>query len=157
MHELWRPANGSDKYWVSNHGRVRGPRGKILKQSKLNGKYHAVTVDGRSQLIHHLVAKAFIGDRPKGYFCCHKDDDKSNNHIDNLYWGTPSENTADIQKNGKSNPAKGFQNGRCSLTLELIEQILAAKGTQYTVARKFNISITTVWRLRNGIHWSQCN
>ena len=156
MQELWRPANGSDKYWISSYGRARGPSGKILKQSRLNGKYHAVTVDGRSQLIHHLVAKAFLGERPEGLWCCHKDDDKANNNVDNLYWGTPSENTSDMLKNGQANPPKGFRNGNCQLTLEQIQQILTAKGTGESVAQKFGVGPSTVSRLRRGKHWSQC-
>lgn len=33
-------------------------------------------------------------------FACHRDDNKDNNCLTNIYWGTPKENTADAIRNG---------------------------------------------------------
>lgn len=35
------------------------------------------------------------------YICCHRDDDETNNHISNLYWGTYSDNGKDAVRNGR--------------------------------------------------------
>jgi hypothetical protein len=37
----------------------------------------------------------------KKHMCCHKDDNRSHNHIDNLYWGTAVDNASDAKRNGK--------------------------------------------------------
>ena len=49
-----------------------------------------------------LILETFKGPKPRSdYECCHKDDDRSNNHIDNLYWGTRGNNIEDAWENGK--------------------------------------------------------
>jgi HNH endonuclease len=49
----------------------------------------------RKRLLAILVLTAYRGPRPDGLQGCHRDGDKLNNTLDNLYWGTPAENTAD--------------------------------------------------------------
>lgn len=48
--------------------------------------------DGRKRqiAINSIVAQVFIGPRPPGTCPCHKDNDLSNYHADNLYYGVPS-------------------------------------------------------------------
>jgi len=38
----------------------------------------------------------------KRYECCHRDDNRAHNHIDNLYWGTHAQNMHDASVNGKA-------------------------------------------------------
>lgn len=59
-------------------------------------------VDGRSvyRKVHYLVLEAFAGTRPEGMLALHRDDDTANNHISNLYWGTPGQNMLDRSRNG---------------------------------------------------------
>lgn len=103
--EEWRPVVGYEGlYEVSSTGLVRSVdrclvnslgkvvhlKGKILKGGD-NGKgyrYVFLQKDGTSKNIsvHRLVAEAFIP-RPEGlYEVNHKDEDKSNNSVDNLEW-----------------------------------------------------------------------
>jgi hypothetical protein len=50
--------------------------------------------------IHILVCTAFHGPKPFPSACAlHKDDDVTNMHKDNLYWGTKAENMADAYRN----------------------------------------------------------
>jgi hypothetical protein len=119
--EQWRPIPGYEgRYEVSSHGRVRslpfqvrnrwGPmvRGGKLRTLKPNERgYLTVELsDGLSRpakkvRVHRLVLLAFVGepppDKPNGL---HEDDDRSNNHVDNLYWGDQSENATDCVDNG---------------------------------------------------------
>jgi len=44
--------------------------------------------------VHHLVLEAFIGPRPSGYECNHKNNIKSDNRPKNLEWVTHAENMA---------------------------------------------------------------
>lgn len=54
----------------------------------------------RGVLVHHLVALAFIGPRPKGMVIRHRDGDPSNNRVDNLLYGTQQDNMADALRHG---------------------------------------------------------
>ena len=56
--------------------------------------------------VHRLVLEAFVGPAPDGMDGCHRDDDKDNNTLDNLYWGTRAENMADQVRNGRHHLAR---------------------------------------------------
>ena len=71
-----------------------------------NRKYRLCTLyrDGQSRqrTVHTLVLETFVGPRPeKGMYGCHRDDNPENNHLDNLYWGTPAQNSRDAVNNGR--------------------------------------------------------
>jgi hypothetical protein len=51
--------------------------------------------------VHHLVLEAFVGPRPEGMNGLHWDDDAMNNQLDNLRWGTDSDNQQDRVRNGR--------------------------------------------------------
>jgi hypothetical protein len=59
-----------------------------------------------SRLVHILVLEAFVGPRPDGAYGLHWDDDPSNNRVENLRWGTPSENMYDKVRNGRHHNAE---------------------------------------------------
>ena len=76
-------------YEVSNLGRVRRD-GRILKPSKNKKGYLLVSLfkNGieRKAYIHRLVAQSFLPN-PSNFPCInHKDENKTNNIIDNLEW-----------------------------------------------------------------------
>lgn len=50
--------------------------------------------------VHILVLEAFVGPRPDGMWGLHWDDDPWNNRLDNLRWGTPTDNAQDAIRNG---------------------------------------------------------
>lgn len=105
--EEWREVVGfEDKYMVSSYGRVaaiafpikagslhysRKPH--ILKQTKeLNGYCSVGLTDRKNHQkkikIHRLVAAAFLPNPDNLPHINHKDEDKTNNHVDNLEWCT---------------------------------------------------------------------
>mmetsp|Transcript_56520 Transcript_56520/g.183699 ORF Transcript_56520/g.183699 Transcript_56520/m.183699 type:complete len:416 (-) Transcript_56520:67-1314(-) len=83
---------------VSSHGRLQGKLGIVTYGTLTQAGYRAVGVDldgiRRHKLVHRLVARAFLGPPPSLQHCQvnHKDGCKSNNHIDNLEYATPSQN-----------------------------------------------------------------
>lgn len=95
--EYWRPIVGYEGlYEVSSLGRVkslnyeRTGKEKIMKLQKQNCGYICVYLsknkEHKNLLVHRLVAKAFI-QNPNNLPCVnHKDEDKTNNCVDNLEW-----------------------------------------------------------------------
>lgn len=53
-----------------------------------------------SAQVHVLTLEAFVGPRPSGMETRHLDDDPANGWLENLTWGTQSENTLDRVRNG---------------------------------------------------------
>lgn len=98
--EIWKTIDGYEDYEVSNYGRVKSlervannnhvVKERILKQATITNGYQQVNLykDGKQKcfIVHRLVANAFI-DNPNNYEQVnHKDENKCNNHIDNLEW-----------------------------------------------------------------------
>ena len=118
--EQWKPVNGYEGiYEVSSHGRVRSVdrtvtrsdgkvhryKGKVLSAGlSKRGGYPLVSLyaqgKNQSHYVHSLVAETFIGSRPEGTHVCHYDGDPTNNHVDNLRYGTPSDNELDKVRHG---------------------------------------------------------
>ena len=98
----------NDGYYVSYDGRIfslRDKHGNVsfenkheLKQSEKTGGYLYVTVTTKHNKLNYirinrLVAKAFVkGETSKRKYVNHNDEDRKNNHADNLRWVTPKEN-----------------------------------------------------------------
>ena len=58
--------------------------------------YKTVKVRGdKNQYVHRLVAQTYLENPENKPQVGHKDHNKENNHLDNLYWCTQKENTAD--------------------------------------------------------------
>ena len=118
MKEIWKPVKDFEKvYMISNFGNIKrlekiiirkNPKNKntlikytykekllSLKNDKDGYKFIILCDNGRRKVsrIHRLVAEAFL-DNPNNYpIINHKDENKSNNHIDNLEWCTIKYNT----------------------------------------------------------------
>lgn len=84
-----------DRFYVNNKGEILSDSAysannkgrRILKQSDNNG-YKTVTINGKTNYVHRLVALTFIPN-PNNYPCInHKDENKSNNNVENLEWCT---------------------------------------------------------------------
>jgi hypothetical protein len=103
--EIWRDIEGYEGlYQVSNMGRVKslernvvkGKGGlykieeKILKSGKHSGGYLYVCLYNEGKIkyytIHRLVANAFIPNPNNFPQVNHKDEDKTNNRVENLEW-----------------------------------------------------------------------
>lgn len=97
--EVWKPVVGYEsRYLVSNMGRVFSLiKDKMLSMSKLNTGYLVVTLyDGstkKNTYIHRIVAQAFLDNPNNLPEVNHKDEDKSNNMVDNLEWCTSKYNS----------------------------------------------------------------
>jgi hypothetical protein len=72
----------------------------IISPSINKNGYYYVKIHGRHYYIHRLIAEAFIPN-PNNYpVVRHLNDDASDNSIENLAWGTQSDNRLDCIRNG---------------------------------------------------------
>ncbi len=119
MIELWKPVVGYEGlYEVSDAGRVRSVErmvrhnyggmkrvpSRILKAGAGEAGHLHVGLwrDNKmsNQLVHRLVATAFIGPPEQGMKACHNDGHPSNNRVENLRWDTQKGNLADRKIHG---------------------------------------------------------
>lgn len=100
MEEEWRDIVGYEGlYQISNHGRVKSlghdiwHPGRILKpQLDGKGNYFQIVLhrnkDTKHFSVHRLVAEVFIPNPDNLPQVNHKDECKTNNHVENLEWCT---------------------------------------------------------------------
>lgn len=97
MEEIWKDIDPKGIYKISNLGRVRttirrGCTVEFLKPNLVKVGYYVVYLRWGGKVhcfsVHRLVAMAFIPN-PNNYpEVNHKDEDKTNNRVDNLEWCT---------------------------------------------------------------------
>ena len=98
MMEEWRAVPGYEGlYEVSNMGNVRNVRrNKLLRLLKTNNGYIRVFLCKNGIKtgfqVHRLVSEAFIPNPNNLPQVNHKDEDKTNNNVDNLEWCTAKYN-----------------------------------------------------------------
>lgn len=174
----WRDIPGWEGlYQVSSNGQVRsldrciyvraphgdfGHRryiGQVLKLGMLKSGYKmaALTYPGRKRryaYVHDLVLEAFIGPKPKGMECCHGNGVRSDNRIENLRYGTRSENAQDRKRNGAP-WLKGEACGSSKLSEADVRWIRQNAGVYSfrAMARKLKVSHGTVTRAFRGESW----
>lgn len=105
--EEWLPVAIAPDYEVSNLGRVRSrkaDRPRLLKPGVNPLGYHNLALYNSGEptftTVHVLVMAAFVGSRPEGMDIRHLDGDPGNNHLDNLAYGSRSENCQDRRVHG---------------------------------------------------------
>lgn len=98
IRERWRTVVGFEKYEVSDHGKIRNAKGKVLKQQRLESGYALLHLrhEGvrKTVLVHRCVATAFVNNKDRKPEVNHKDGVKTNNYYKNLEWATRLENVA---------------------------------------------------------------
>jgi hypothetical protein len=158
------------RYEVSDTGKVRSKdmkvgtigglafatrKGRLLVQIAKNNRYLCVTLAQKNRreqwLIHDLVLLAFVGPKPKELQVLHADDDKSNNHISNLRYGTRIENEADRKKIDKI--CMGEKHGCSILTNENVWAIRLSKESNQQLAEKFKVGPAQIWSVRTRRSW----
>lgn len=156
MVEVWRDIpNYEGFYQVSNFGRVKSVKRvvvrrngttntcqeKILKLNTNKGYYYISLFKngiGKTFGVHQLVLHAFVGVQEKGLEVRHLDNNPFNNRLENLAYGTKSDNMQDAVKCGSLS--------RChtSLTDEQVISILADERRIGEIAKSYNIDSGTV-------------
>lgn len=106
--EVWREVPGYETlYEVSDSCRIRNcSTGKVLTPDvDATGRGRVYLYKDKVRKRHYpyrLMLEAFVGPCPAGKEACHRNDDPSDNRLENLYWGTRSENMVDLVTNGRA-------------------------------------------------------
>ena len=154
-------------YSITRDGRVwseptrgqGGHDGKWLKSCKAKtGGYLVVSLYREKkryyQYVHRLVLETFVEPRPDGMECRHLDGDPTNNHVENLQWGTRLENVQDSRQHGTL--VMGETHGMAKLdenNVHLIRAWLKAGYLQREIAKAFGVTKRTVRRIKTGKSW----
>jgi hypothetical protein len=166
--ERWLPAVGYEGFYeVSDLGRVRsvphpsrtGFKGGVIRKPQNAGKgYRALRLSVRGHLtgeyVHHMVLAAFVGPCPAGMECLHGDDDRTNNRLNNLSYGTHDENMQQAVERNRM--LSGERNPGSVLTEELVAEIRSAAdaGVQgVALADYHGVSKATICRVVRRYLW----
>lgn len=160
--EEWRDVDGFPGYQVSDLGRMRGPRKDILKPVDGGQGYLKVTLSRNGvhtdKRINRLVASAFLPNPDNLPVVMHLDNDRANNHVGNLTWGTCAENNRWMYACGRN---------ASTFTDEAREKAYAARrkpvkatriatgeesyfDSQHDAARALGVSQQHIWGVLNG-------
>ena len=100
--EEWRSIPGWFGYEASNLGRIRSPRKVLAQHITRNGYLITILSRGKAKTVsvHKHILLAFRGPAPEGHECRHLNSIRTDNRIENLAWGTHSENAQDQVRHG---------------------------------------------------------
>ena len=157
MPEVWRTVAECDRYEVSNLGNVRHKkRGKTLRPSLRHGyPYIQLGDPSRKRNIHQLVCAAFHGPRPDGCYACHRNDVKTDNRAENLYWGTPQQNADDAVGNGRIVRGEAVNNAKLTWSeVEEMRELYAEGNISYReLAERYGVTKRTALLAVTGATW----
>lgn len=160
--EIWRAISGYPDYYISNYGRcasTKRAKAIILKRLKhgLDKRIHyALRCSGKTinRSAHRLVLTMFKGTCPEGMQGSHIDGNLLNNHIDNLKWETPLQNTR--RKKDHGTQIYGSKNVLAKLTetdIPKIKKMYKQGDTQTKIAKLFGISTSIISGIIAGKRW----
>lgn len=169
MQEIWKDIDGtSGRYQISNLGNVRAftrfRNGELLKPARYSNGYLFVHFakdtdkkgERHSYLIHRLVAQAFLPNPDGLPQVNHKDEDKTNNRVDNLEWcthiynqnyGTKNQRISEKNKLSHGIPVYCVELGKTFNSAKLAGEFIGRKGTNITRACRIT------HRTCGGYHW----
>jgi hypothetical protein len=141
-------------YFVSDDGRVFSSYSGKLKEVKpytTKWGYKRIRLYGKQKnedvFVHVLVLEAFVGPCPEGCEARHLDGSRDNNNINNLVWGTRSENSIDAIRDG-SFVAKLTEDD-----VREVRELLAQGWTQTEIGKLFGVSQSQISLIKTGKEW----
>jgi len=153
---------GNSDYYISKNGNVYREMepGRFYKMSldinKVGYNYIGLKLNGKTvkRRVHRLVALTWIPNPNPSIntIVGHKDNNKRNNCVENLYWTTISENTQKAFDDGLIENVKSFDDSQSHtiMVYDLNMNLIEVCGSSKEVDRKYKVSHTTVMRQCQG-------
>lgn len=153
--------DGSDTDYVTPSGKIYTDysNGNFLLRKNFVNKHNGyvytnINLKGKivQRRLHRIIAKAYIPNKSDGDIVMHLDNNKQNNTLSNLKWGTISENTKQAFDDGLAENAKGFDDSQSMPIVEFDTEgnVLNIYGS-VSIASK-NTSITKTGILYQAKH-----
>ena len=93
-----------DVFFAASHksrAYARSTKGRMLRPGRMSSGHVSVALGrNNSRCVHELVLLAFVGPPPEGHECRHLNGNPADNRLENLRWGTRSENIRDAVSHG---------------------------------------------------------
>jgi hypothetical protein len=122
--------------------------GYTTAQIYINGK-------SKSLLVYKLVVKAFLPPKPSPtHQIRHLNGDPLDSRVCNLAWGTPKENAADKEQHGTVPYGTKHPNAKVTeQDVREIRQLLSQGSEMPPLARRFNLSKQSIYRIAHRRSW----
>jgi len=154
---------GFENYAVDDQGNIfslpkKTRKGiRILKSSVGKNGYPMLDLckDGKIKrfLVHRLIAQTLLPNPNNKEQVNHINGNKLDNRLENLEWNTRSENQKHAIKIGLRS-AKGEKNSQSKITEQDVLYIRKSEEKGSILAKKFNISHSSICDIRKGRSWS---
>lgn len=131
---------------------------KILKQHTDSRGYLRCNLHKNGikypQKIHRLVLETFRGKPRDGEECRHLNGIKTDNRLENLWWGTPKENARDRRKHGDQ--PMGERSGKSKLNevaVKVIRYLYNNGVSMKKLSVVYKLDISNIFKCIKGINW----
>lgn len=142
-----------DDYEITKDGRIINKHNGRTVKPQMNGTgYCRVSIGGKLQFVHRLVATKYIPNPENLPQVNHKDGNKLNNSVDNLEWVSNRDNSLHALKNGWMRIEENHQFAK--LNRKQVQFIKSHdEMSRKELAELFNVSPRTITDIRKGKTW----
>lgn len=136
---------------------------EILENGCLNWKgfknawgYPRITYKKKTYLGNRLIWELNFGKIPEGKIICHTCDNPGCLEIKHLYLGTFKDNIQDCILRNRHKFPRGSESPNAKLKeneVKEIRKLMSQGATIRYISKKYNIGITTVFRIKHNISW----
>lgn len=167
VEEIWKDIPGYEgEYQASTEGRIKSLRRMVLSKNWSTGLPFERSVPERilrpgqfcksghvsvvlrrgtkGKPVHQLIMLTFVGPPPEGMEVLHNDGNPKNNRLENLRYGTRTENILDVLRIGKVWRKLNIDD------VHAIRKALSQGLTGSAVAKMFGVSESTISSIKRG-------